>query len=81
MWARPDAYAVSAEPRVSVHEPYWDTRKEGKNTNEKKKKTATHLDYRRRFADESALAETSVSAPDFSSPRSLVRRSCMGSLR
>ena len=42
----------------------------------------THLRCHRHLAeDESALAETSVSAAGFSSPRLPVRRSCMGLLR
>jgi hypothetical protein len=45
-------------------------------------KMATHLRCHRHLAeDESALAETSVSAAGFSSPRLPVRRSCMGLLR
>lgn len=47
-----------------------------------KKKMSTHLRCHRHLAeDESALAETSVSAAGFSSPRLPVRRSCMGLLR
>ena len=43
---------------------------------------STHLRCHRHLAeDESALAETSVSAAGFSSPRLPVRRSCMGLLR
>jgi hypothetical protein len=43
---------------------------------------STHLRCHRHLAeDESGLAETSVSAAGFSSPRLPVRRSCMGLLR
>lgn len=45
-------------------------------------KRPTHLRCHRHLAeDESALAETSISAAGFSSPRLPVRRSCMGLLR
>jgi hypothetical protein len=45
-------------------------------------KMPTHLRCHRHYAeDENALAETSVSAAGFSSPRLPVRRSCMGLLR
>jgi hypothetical protein len=45
-------------------------------------KKPTHLHCHRHLVeDESALAETSISSADFSSPHLPVRRSCMGSLR